>query len=161
MAVHIKVVMYQNVQTCILQVNSTRIGVKVPALVVLVYNTMIYHPKLKSTYFHHCWDAWHHLRIHNFLRGCLQGRCSNDVDTTCASETKIRQADGIPQFFRPWCTNLLVTVGQTTHQRINYFYVDEAISMREHRTPTYQFQFAMVSLTVYSVLFAYYTFLPT
>ena len=36
--------MYQNVQTCILEVNSTRIGVEVPALVVLPYNTMIYYP---------------------------------------------------------------------------------------------------------------------
>jgi len=45
--------MYQNVQTCILEVNSTRIGIEVPALVVLPYNTMIYYPYLKSTYFHH------------------------------------------------------------------------------------------------------------
>jgi len=35
-------------------------------------------------------------QVHNFLRGCLQDRCSNDVDTACASESKIRQADGIP-----------------------------------------------------------------
>jgi len=50
--------MYQNVQTCILEVNSTRIGIEVPALVVLPYNTMIYYPYLKSTYFHH-WETWH------------------------------------------------------------------------------------------------------
>ena len=46
--------MYQNVQTCILEVNSTRIGIEVPALVVLPYNIMVYYPYLKSTYFHHC-----------------------------------------------------------------------------------------------------------
>jgi len=36
--------MYQNVQTCILEVNGTRIGIEVPALVGLPYNTMIYYP---------------------------------------------------------------------------------------------------------------------
>jgi len=51
-------------------------------------------------------------------------RCSNDVDTACSSETKIRQADGLPSFFTPWSTNLLVSVGQITRQRINYFYVN-------------------------------------
>jgi len=32
---------------------------------------------------------------------------------------------------------LLVSVGQTTRQRINYFYVNETIPMSEHRAPTY------------------------
>jgi len=32
-----------------------------------------------------------------------------------------------------WSTNLLVSVGQTTRQRINYFYVNETISIGEHR----------------------------
>jgi len=41
--------------------------------------------------------------------------------------------------FRPWSTNLLMSVGQTTRQRINYFYVNEAISLSEHRAPTYSF----------------------
>jgi len=44
---------------------------------------------------------------------------------------------------------LLVSVDQTTRQRINYFYVDEAISVSEHRAPTYYFQVAMVQHTVY------------
>jgi len=52
--------------------------------------------------------------------------------------------------FRPGCINLLVSVGQTTPQRIDYFYVNEAIPMSEHRTPTYLFHLAMVYL--YSVL---------
>jgi len=30
-----------------------------------------------------------------------------------------------------------VSVGQTTRQRINYFYVNEPTSMSEHRAPTY------------------------
>jgi len=34
---------------------------------------------------------------------------------------------------RLWSTNFLMSVGQTTCQRINYFYVNEAISMSEHR----------------------------
>jgi len=34
-------------------------------------------------------------------------------------------------------TNLLVSVDQTKRQRINYFYVNEAISVSEHRAPTY------------------------
>jgi len=44
-----------------LEVISTRIGIEVPPLVVLPYNTMIYYPQLKSTHFHHCWETWHHL----------------------------------------------------------------------------------------------------
>jgi len=43
--------LYQNEQTCILEVNSTRIAIP---LEVLPHNTMVYYPKLKSTYFHHC-----------------------------------------------------------------------------------------------------------
>jgi len=72
------------------------------------------------------------------------------MDTACASETKTRQAE----FFRPWSTtgNLLVSVSKTTRQGINYFYVNEAISMSEHRAPTYQLQLAMASFTTYSVL---------
>jgi len=56
------------------------------------------------------------------------------------------------------CSNLLVSVGQTTRQRIIYFYVNEAISMSEHRAPTYQFHLAMVSFTAYCVLLKYYFF---
>jgi len=59
------------------------------------------------------------------------------VDTAWASETKLGQADGIPSFFKPWSTNLLVSVGQTTRHRINYFYVNEATAMSEHRAPTH------------------------
>jgi len=33
---------------------------------------------------------------------------------------------------------LLVSVGQTTRQRINYFYVNEASLTIEHRVPAYQ-----------------------
>jgi len=29
-------------------------------LAVLPYSTVIYYPKLKSNYFHHCWETWHH-----------------------------------------------------------------------------------------------------
>jgi len=59
---------------------------------------MIYHPKPKSTYFHHCWETWHHVTSSQLPSGCLQGRCSNDVDTAFTTETKIRQADGILNF---------------------------------------------------------------
>jgi len=41
--------MYQNVQTCILELNRTRIGIKILTLIVLPYNTITYYPKLKST----------------------------------------------------------------------------------------------------------------
>jgi len=40
-----------------LEVNSTRIGTP---LEVLPHNSMIYYPKLKSNYLHHCWETWHH-----------------------------------------------------------------------------------------------------
>jgi len=36
-----------------------------------------------------------------------------------------------------WSSNLLVSVDQTTRQRINYFNVNEAISMNEQRLFTY------------------------
>jgi len=56
-----------------------------------------YYPKLKYNYFHHCWEPWHYFKeVHNFLRGCLWNRCSNNVDTACPSETNTRQADEIP-----------------------------------------------------------------
>jgi len=44
---------------------------------------------------------------------------------------------GIPSFFRPWSANVLVSVGQTTRQRINYFNVNETISVSEHRALIY------------------------
>jgi len=56
------------------------------------------------------------------------------VDTACASEAKISGGNAL---FRPWNTNLLVSVDQTTRQRINYVYVNKAISMNEHKAPTY------------------------
>jgi len=62
------------------------------AVAVLPYNTMIHYPKLKSNYFHHCWEACHHLTSSQLLSA---GPMFNDVDTACISETKIRQADGI------------------------------------------------------------------
>jgi len=81
--------MYQNVQTCILEVNSTRIDIvqglhyhtqraRLKTCIAITkntqihestrghiravhtnsvsfpYNNMIYYPKLKSNYFHHC-----------------------------------------------------------------------------------------------------------
>ena len=110
----------------------------IPTLAVLPYKTMIhYYPKLKFNYFHHCWETWHHLTSSQFPPGLSAGPVFKDMDTSCASETKIRQADGIHWFFRPWSTNLLVSVGQTKRQRINYFYVNEAISMSEHRQSAY------------------------
>jgi len=33
----------------------------IPTLAVLPYNTMIYYHKLKSNYFHRCWETWHPL----------------------------------------------------------------------------------------------------
>jgi len=44
---------------------------------------------------------------------------------------------------------MLVSVNQTTRKRINYFYVSEAISVIEHRAPTYQFQRAIISFAAY------------
>jgi len=35
------------------------------AVAVLPYNTTIYFPKLKSNYFHHCWETWHYI-THKF-----------------------------------------------------------------------------------------------
>jgi len=47
---------------------------------------------------------------------CCRADWWNDVDSACASEFKIRGADGIPL-----STTVLVSVGQATHQRINWF----------------------------------------
>jgi len=45
---------------------------------------------------------------------------------------------------------LLVSVGQNTRQRINYFYVNEAISMSEHRVPIFaKWQWYLLQHTVY------------
>ena len=55
-------------------------------------------------------------------------------------------------------TNLLVSVGQTKRQRIKNFYVNEVISINQHRAPTYQFQLRLVSFTEYFVLFTYCLF---
>jgi len=107
------------------------------ATLLVPYNTMIYYSKLKSNYFHHSWETWHHLTSSQLpsglsawpmfkWRGCRM-RIGNH-NKTSGWNTLI---------FRPWSTNLLVSVGQTTSQRINYFYVNEAISMSEHRAPTY------------------------
>jgi len=93
-------------------------------------------------------------RVHNFFLGCPQGQCSNDVNTACAFETKIRPAGRGPFVFRPWSINFQVTVGQTTRQSINYFHINEAISMSEHRAPTYPFPLMVVSFTAYCGLFA-------
>ena len=89
------------------------------AVAVLPYNTMIYYPKLKSNYFHHSWETWHHFTSSQLHSGLSAGSMFNDMVIACSSETKIRQADGIPWFFRPWSTSLLVNVDQTTRQRIN------------------------------------------
>jgi len=40
---------------------------------------------------------------------------------------------------------VLVSVGQTTRQRINCFFVNETDSVSEHRAPTCQFYLAMAS----------------
>jgi len=71
-----------------------------------------------------------------------------------------RRRGASSQFFhsRIATANLLVSVGQTTRQRSNYFDVNEAISMIEYRAPTYWFQLAMVSFTAYCVFSTYYTF---
>jgi len=37
-----------------MKVHEDMYGVYIPTLAVLPYNTMIYYPKLKSNYFHHC-----------------------------------------------------------------------------------------------------------
>jgi len=55
----------------------------------------------------------------------------------------------MPLFFRPWSANLLVSVSQTSRQRINYFYVNKTISVSEHRAPTYWFQLTTASFIAY------------
>jgi len=74
----------------------------IPTLAVLPYNTVIYYPKIKSIYFHHCWETWHHLTSSQLPSGCLQDRCSNDVDTSCASETRYDKRMEYLNFFTPW-----------------------------------------------------------
>jgi len=96
----------------------------IPTLAVFPYNTMIYYSRLKSNYLPLLRD----LTPLNKFPTSFGAVCRIDVLMTwiCASETKISQADGIPQFFRPCSTNLLVSVGQTTRQKIDHFYGNEA-----------------------------------
>jgi len=157
--------MYQIVQTCFLEVISTRIGIKLPIDIVYRvrsslphatrYTWNMYrsnkehtntrkHTRIYTWRIYQLWQwqsclitPWFVIlslnlitftildtpdttwKVHNLLLGCLQDRCSNDVDTSCASETEIGQAHGILWFFIPWSTNMLVSVGQTVRQRIN------------------------------------------
>jgi len=69
---------------------------------------------------------------------------------------EIRQPGGIPYLFRPWSSNLLVSVGQTTSQRIDYFYVNEEFTTSEHRAPASQSWLAMVSFTVYCIVYGWH-----
>jgi len=57
------------------------------AVAVLPYNTMIYYPKLKSNTFTMVERLDTTLQVHNFIWGCLQDRCSNDVDTGNQNKT--------------------------------------------------------------------------
>jgi len=45
------------------------------AVAVLPYknNTLIYYPKLKSNYFHHCWETWHHFTSPQLHSGLFAG----------------------------------------------------------------------------------------
>jgi len=43
------------------------------AVAVLPYNTMVYYPKLKSNYFHLCWETWHHFRSSQLYSGLSAG----------------------------------------------------------------------------------------
>jgi len=43
------------------------------AVAVLPYNTMIYYPKLKSNYFHHCCETWHHFTSSQLHSGLPAG----------------------------------------------------------------------------------------
>jgi len=51
-----------------------------------------------------------------------------------------------------------MSFGQIPRQKINYLYVNETLSVSEHRAPNYYFQQAMVSFPAYCVLFTCYTF---
>jgi len=37
------------------------------------YNTMVYYPKLKSNYVHHCWETWYHLTSSQLPSGLSAG----------------------------------------------------------------------------------------
>jgi len=107
------------------RVYSANSGSRSPAF----YNTMIYYPKLKSKCFHHCWETWHHL---------TSSQLSSWVSAGLMFKWRgYGMRIGNQKFFRPWSANLLVSVGQTTSQRINYFYANETISISEHKAPTY------------------------
>ena len=50
----------------------------------------------------------------------------------------------------PLAPPLLVSVSQTTRQRINYFYVNEAIAISEHRTIAISEQLQAIAMSEYS-----------
>ena len=43
------------------------------AVAVLPYNTMVCYSKLKSKYFHHCWETWHYLTSSQLPSGLPAG----------------------------------------------------------------------------------------
>jgi len=81
-----------------MKVHEDMYGVYIPTLAVLPYNTMIYYPKLKSNYFHHCWEIWHHLTSSQLPSGLSGGlmfkwhrsrMCIGNQNKTCGWNTLI------------------------------------------------------------------------
>jgi len=134
-----------------LEVKSTRIGIQVPPLVVLPYNTMIYYPQLKSIHFHHCQETWHHLTSSGLSAGPIR-----------ESETDIRQAGGIPYLFRPWSTNLLVS--RPDHTPKNRIVLPQRSIFNEWAQSAYlsiPIGGGIFNSVLHCVLFTHYSFLTT
>jgi len=66
--------MYQNVQTCILEVNSTRIGIKLPVDIVYCVRSSLPHAtRWAQTYI----AVTRNAQIHEGTRGHIRGVCTN------------------------------------------------------------------------------------
>jgi len=131
-------------------------------LAVLPYNTMIYYPKLKSNYFHHCWETWHHWNKFTTSFGAV---CSTDVQMTWIphAQRKPKQDKRMEylKFFRPWSTDLIVSVDQTTPHRINQTTRHRKSCQRSNFNEWAQSTYLLVPIVdgiFYIVLFTHNTF---
>ena len=80
------------------------------------------------------------MQCHDVTRKILEGPLGD--------QAKFWGGSGHPG--NPLAPPLLVSVSQTTRQRINYFYVNEAIAISEHRTIAISEQLQAIAMSEYS-----------
>jgi len=78
----------------------------IPTLVVLTYNFMIYYPKLRFNYFHHCWETRYHLTSSQLTSGLSAG----SMFKWCGYLMRIRNQNNTSE----WNTLVFLDIGVLT-----------------------------------------------